>query len=144
MAMSKGCTIALVVFAIFVLLLIIGIVVVWINKDKIAEASLEYMTKAAEKEITANLPPGYTPESVHSIMEAFKDGVKSKDIDPQEISRIATAFQVAIKDKTIDQEEGAHVLELIVEALPPGTIPADSTRSVVPALDSLPVVPDSL
>lgn len=143
MAMSKGCTIALVVFAIFVLLLVIGIVVVWINKDKIAEASLDYMVKAAEREITANMPPGYTTDSVHRIMVALKDGIKNKDVDSHEIERIAAVFQTAIKDKTIDQTEGAHILEMIVEALPPGTIPTDSIPSPVP-IDSLQAVPDSI
>ena len=152
MAMSKGCTIALVVFAIFILLLIIGAVVIWINKDKIAEASLDYMVKAAEREIVADLPDGYTPESVHRIMVAFKDGIKNKEIDDREIGAIAATFQSAIKDKKIDKIEGAHILQLIVQALPPGTIPADSLPGQVPVdsmpgripIDSLQTAPDSV
>jgi uncharacterized membrane protein len=139
MAMSKGCTIALVVFAIFVLLLIIGMVVVWINKDKIAEASLDYIVKAAEREITADIPP----ESVHRIMTALKEGIRSKEINAQETKRIADAFQAAITDKKIDQTEGAHILQLIVEALPPGAISTDSMPGQVP-VDSLQAVPDSI
>jgi hypothetical protein len=143
MAMSKGCTIALVVFAVFILLLIIGAVVVWINKDKIAEASLDYIVKAAEREITTDIPPGYTAESVHRIMTAFKEGIRNKEINAEETKRIADAFQAAITDKKIDQTEGAHILQLIVETLPPGAIPVDSIPGQIP-VDSLQAVPDSI
>jgi hypothetical protein len=143
MAMSKGCTIALVVFAILVLLIIIGIVVVWINKDKIVEASIDYMISTAESGIVADLPPGYTEASVHRIMSALKEGIKNKQIDAQEAQRLANTFKDAMQDKKIDADEGGRILIMIVEALPPGTIPADSIPAR-PPVDSLSPVPDSL
>lgn len=143
MAMSKGCTIALVVFAIFVLLLIIGGVVLWMNKDKLVEAGVDYTINTVEKEITANIPPGYTAESVHQIMVAFKAGIKSKEIDAQETQQLANTFKTAMTDKKIDATEGAQLLEMIIAALPPGTVPTDSLPGQIP-MDSLQLVPDSI
>ncbi len=141
MAMSKGCTIALVIVGILFLLIIIGIVIVWMNKDKIVEASLDYMIATTEKEINADLPPGYTPESVHDILAALKSGIKSHDIDSREIQILAREFQDDMQDKKINQEEGARLLEMIVKALPPGTVPTDSLPEA--PTDSLGDRPDS-
>lgn len=144
MAMSKGCTIALVVFAIFILLIIILGIVLWMNKDKLVDVWLDTTINMVEKEITANIPPGYTPESIHQIFSAFKAGVKNKEIDAQEGQRLAKTFQDAMQDKKIDADEGTRLLQMIIEALPPGTIPADTTAPVEPPVDSLQVVPDSV
>lgn len=141
MAMSKGCTIALVVVGILFLLIIIGIVIVWMNKDKIVEASLDYMIATTEREIKADLPPGYTPESVHNILATLKGGIKSGEIDSREIQILATEFQSDMKDKKIDQEEGARILDLIVKALPPEAVPTDSLPRA--PTDSLGNRPDS-
>lgn len=142
MARSKGCTIALIVLAALLLIIIIGVVIVWINKDNILEVGINYMTEAVEKEIVRNLPDGYTPEKVSQIIADLKAGIKSDEIASQDIQGLANTFQVAMSDKEIDKDEGRHLLEMMQEALgqdPPEMM--DSPEEVLP--DSMQAVPDS-
>ncbi len=138
MAMSKGCTVALIVVAAILLLIIVGLIVIWINKDKIVEAGIDYIIQTTEDQIVTNLPDGYTPETVHELMAELKTAIKNGEIPGPEIQRLAETFQQAMGDNEIDKEEGAHLLEMIQEAL---------GKELPPPVDSLPdtlqAVPDS-
>ena len=145
MAMSKGCTIALIVLAALVLLILVVVIIVWINKDKIIEAGINQIVQTVETELVTNLPEGYTPDSVHQIMEELKAGIRSGKISSPAIQEMAVAFQTAIdNDKKIDKDEGLRLLKLIEDVLKresavPGETPADSLPDT-----TLQVVPDSV
>jgi hypothetical protein len=142
MAMSKGCTITLIVLAVIVVIIIVGLVILWMNKDKLLEAGISYMTEAAETEIVKNLPDGYTPESVHDIMEELKAGIKDGRIEGLKAQELANTFQAAMADKEIDKEEGANLLGVIQDAL--GMQPVETEEMPVDSLpDSLQAIPDS-
>ncbi len=139
MALSKGCTIGLIIVGVIVLLLIIGGIFLWIYKDKILEAGIDYLIDNTETEIVTNLPEGYTEADVNRIMGDLKAAIKNKEVGSEDIQALAQTFQVAMADKTIDQEEGAEILTLIQEALGQDAIIPEEIPD-----DSLEVVPDSI
>jgi len=143
MAMSKGCTVALIILAAILLLVIIGIIIVYVNKDKIMEAGVDYMIKNAEGKIVANIPDGYTPEMVHDAMQDLKVAIGNGEIPGPQLQAMVQTYQDVMGDDEITKEEGAHLLGMIEEALgrespPTKPIPADSLP------DSLQAVPDSV
>lgn len=142
MAMSRGCTVALIIVAAIVLLIIVAIFIVWLNRDKVGNYILDKAITAAETEITANLPDGYTEAQVHDLMAELKTAIKNGTIGGPEIQELAGSFQAAMSDKEISKEEGAHLLMLIEKALgkePP--TPEEAPADTLP--DTTMAVPDS-
>ncbi len=141
--MSRGWTIGLIILAIVVFVVIVGVILVWVYKDKIIEAGTEYMVDMTEKEIVNDLPEGYTAEMVHRIMVDLKTGIKSGEIDDTEKQKLARAFQTAMADKKIDREEGESVLIIIQRALGREPIvPEEMPGEAMP--DTLEPVPDTM
>lgn len=150
MAMSKGCTVALIIVAAILVIVIIGFILVWLNKDKIVEAGLNYMTQTAEQEIVKNLPDGYTPESVHQVMEDLKVAIREGRVSNTQVQELASTYQTVMADKQIDKDEGVRLLALIQDVLgqtppaPQGESPAavPDTTSSIP--DTGVAIPDSV
>lgn len=142
MAMSKGCTVALIVIAAILLLIIIGIIVVYVNRDKIMEAGVDYMIENTEERIVANLPEGYTPEMVHELMADLKAAIKNDEIPGSQLQMMMESYGDIMDDNEISKDEGAHLLGMIEDALgresPMESMPSDSMP------DSLQVAPDSI
>jgi cell division protein FtsX len=142
MAMSRGCTVALIIVAAILLLIIIGIFIVWLNREKVGNYLLDQAISTAETKIDANLPEGYTEAQVHDVMMELKTAIKNGDISGPQIQELAGAFQAAISDNEISKEEGAHLLTLIQHTLgkepqAPEETPTDSLP------DTLQAAPDS-
>lgn len=110
MALSKGCTIGLIV-AIVVVIVIAILIYFFVTKGP------DFLINYAEKEIVRNLPDGYTEETVHKIMEDLRVAYKNDDLSGNQIENLVTAFQKAAADKEIDKEEGRQLLIMIQEAL---------------------------
>jgi hypothetical protein len=143
MGLSKGCTIGLIVLAVVVFIVILAVILVWVYKDKIVEAGIDYMIDTAEKEIVKDLPEGYTAEMVHQIMVDLKAGIKSGEIDDNEKKELAFAFQPAMADKKIDREEGENLLIIIQRALGrEPVVPEEMPDEAMP--DTLESVPDTM
>lgn len=143
MAMSKGCTVALIILAAILLLIIIGIIIVYINKDKILEAGVDYMIANAEEKIVANLPDGYTPEMVHDVMQELKAAIGNGEIPGPQLQAMVKTYQDVMSDNEITEDEGARLLGMIEDALGRESptiepVPADSLP------DSLQAAPDSV
>lgn len=142
MAMSRGCTVALIIVAAIVLLIIVGLFILWLNRDNIKNYAVDKIVTMAETQIVANLPDGYTEAQVHDLMAEFKTAMKNGDISAPEIQELAQSFQTAMSDKEISKEEGAQLLMLIEKALgkePP--IPEEAPADTLP--DTTMAVPDS-
>lgn len=144
MAMSKGCTIGLIILAVIVVIIIVGIILIWANRDKIMEAGLNYIVDTTEQEIVANIPEGYTPEMVHQIMDDFKAAVRNKEVDAAQIQELANTFRAAMDDKEIDKVEGRELLEMIQEALGQEPPPAPEEMPGEEGVDTLEAVPDTI
>jgi hypothetical protein len=143
MAMSKGCTVALIILAAIVLLLIITGIILYTQRDKVGAFLLDTVINKASAEIIANLPDGYTEADVRMLMADLKTAVKNNEISGAEISELANAFKDAIGDEEITKDEGARLLEMIENAL--GRESPSTESSPVDSLsDSLQMAPDSI
>lgn len=142
MAMSRGCTVALIIVAAILLLIIVGIIIVWVNRDNIKNYAVDKLVTMAETEIVADLPDGYTEAQVHDLMSQLKTAIKNGEIGANDMQQLANAFQAAVDDKQISKEEGAHLLMLIENALgTEPTMPEEAPADSLP--DTLQAVPDT-
>jgi hypothetical protein len=142
MAMSRGCTIALIIVAAILLIIIIGLIIVYVNRDKIVEAGVDYMIENAEEKIIANLPDGYTPEMVQELMRELKAAIKNDQIPGSQLQEMIGVYRDMMDDNEITKEEGTRLLGMIEDAL--GREPSPDESMPVDSLpDSLQVVPDS-
>jgi len=128
--MSKGCTVALIAAGVIVLAVIIFGVYICSNPEKIVNLLMDQV----EKEVIANLPDGYTAESVHQTVADFKDGFKKGTIDPKQLTTFSTAFQNAYADRKLDKEESKKLMEELERAL--GRLPAVDSTGVPTPVDS--------
>ena len=141
MAMSKGCTITLIILAVIAVIIIAVVILIWLNKDKIMEAGINYIVDQTETEIIANLPDGYTAEEVSQIMADFKQAVNDDRLEGAQVEKLASTFQDAMADQQLDKEEGRRLLVMIQETLgqEPPPMPEEE---ILP--DSVEAVPDSI
>jgi len=143
MGLSKGCTIGLIVLAVVVFIVILAVILIWVNKDKIVEAGIDYMVDMAEKEIVNDLPEGYTAEMVHQIMVDLKAGIKSGEIDKAKTQKLAVALQDAVAGEKTDKEKSENLLIMIQRALGREPIvPEEMPDEAMP--DTLEFVPDTM
>ena len=140
--MSKGCTIGLIILAVLVVIIIIGIIILWANKEKIINASIDYIVTTAETQIIQNMPDGYTEDQVHQIMGDLKAAIKDGRTKPQDVQMLAHEFQTDMDDKVISKEEGAKLLAMI-KAMVYGTGAPEDTLPEMPS-DSMQLAPDSI
>ncbi len=115
--MSKGCTIALIIVGIIVVIGIIGIAIIWMNADKIKNAGIDYMVDGAAEQIKLNLPEGYTEEYVDELLAELKLKLKNSEIEPEAIQKLTNTYQATMADEILDVEEATDFLQDIQEAL---------------------------
>ena len=137
MALSKGCSITLIVVAIILVILIAAVIYIYINKDKIAESLLDKGLSYIEEEMVANLPDGYTEESVHQVLQDFKVAVREGRVDKQKIQELQGYFQMAMADQKLDAEESGKILRSLQEAM------GIEIEEMEQLPDSLQAVPDT-
>lgn len=117
MAMSKGCTVALIVFGIlFVIVVVVGILI-WMNADKIKEAGINYLIDNTETEMLNNLPEGYTADYVSGLMAELKAALNANTLPPEKMQMLLTRFQEVMGGKVIETDETEDLLILIQDAL---------------------------
>jgi len=142
MARSKGCTIALIIAGILVVIAIAVLILVYIYRDELMQAGADTMINLAEKELKINIPEGYSEESISALMAEFRSKVHEGSIPREKLQLIIVNFQGAIEDRNIAPEEGAQLLSLIEEAL--GKEPPDLEGPAEEIPDTGAAVPDSV
>ncbi len=138
--MSKGCTISLIVVLAVIIIIVLGVFLFW---DKIKQAGVDTMITLAETEIKANLPEGYSEESVTELMSEFRTAFSEDKIAPDKVQGLVTNLQAAMGDEHFDVEESKLMLNLIEDALGKEP-PAEEEMSEDEMPDDSLAVPDSL
>ncbi len=137
--MSKGCTIALIVAGILVLLVLAGGIYICSNPEKLVGILLDQL----EKEIVGNLPEGESAESVHQLMTDFKAAFKNGKVPPEAMQKLSTGFQSAFADKKLEPAESQEILNSIRSIL--GYEPsAIDTSTAHPVQDTTAIPADSM
>lgn len=135
MAMSKGCTIALIAVGVLVLILLAGGIYICSNPEKLIGVVIDQL----EKEIVLNLPEGETAESVHQLMAEFKVAFKDGRVTPGAMQQLSADFQTAYADKKLDPAESGDLLNSIRTIL--GYQPAAVDSLAVPPIPDTTAVP---
>ncbi len=117
MAMSKGCTITLIVASVLLVIIIIGLGYLWMNKDELMKAGAGKIIDMTEQQIIENIPDGYTPEMVSEIMAELKLKINKDELAEDDVQSLLVAFQTSMEDKQIDVDEAERMLVLIQKSI---------------------------
>lgn len=128
--MSKGCTVALIIFVVLILIIAGAIALVVLNKDKI----LDKMVDSMQTQVIAHLPKGYTEDEVKSIMDDLKVALKNGQISSEKMQSMAEYMTTEL-----DEERSIELLTMIQEAM--GRAPLHEVEMLP---DTVKAVPDSL
>ena len=141
MALSRGCTIALIIVAILVVIVIAIGIIIYANWDSIKDKFIGTITKATQEEILKDVPEGYSENDVKRIFADLKVAIENGTIDQAEMQELINYYQTAMADRTIDREEGRTLLGIIQKAMDqvPPTIEEEPFDTI---MDSLEVVPE--
>jgi hypothetical protein len=140
MALSKGCTIAIIVVVVLIVILILGLIFLG---PRLVQKGVGVLIDKTETEIIANIPEEYTPDMVHEIMSDLKVAIKDGQLKPEQIQNLVTTFQTAMADNTLNVDESRQLLHAIQEAL--GQTPPPMEEMPGEEMpDSMQAVPDSV
>ncbi|MEW6016109.1 MAG: hypothetical protein AB1690_12410 [Candidatus Zixiibacteriota bacterium] len=114
--MSRGCLIALVVFAVILVIVIAMSIVCYVKRDSIMEWGVLQISGQMQREITADPPEGITKEEVDSVFNQFNQAVKEKKVDPADMQSLTVMIQEIMKDKKVDHEEALRFMNAMKEA----------------------------
>lgn len=114
--MSRGCLIALVVFAVILVIVIAMSIVCYVKRDSIMEWGVLQISDQMQREITADPPEGITKEEVDSVFNQFNQAVKEKKVDPADMQSLTVMIQEIMKDKKVDHEEALRFMNAMKEA----------------------------
>lgn len=136
MALSKGCTIGIIVGLVLIVIIVVGI---YLAISKGPDVLID-MTRSA---ILKNLPDGYTSEMVNQVMDDLKTAYKNDQLSGPQIQELVASFQASMADKEIDKEEGRKLLVMIQGAIGQEPPPVEEIPEEE-MLDTLQAVPDSV
>lgn len=113
MAMSKGCTIALIIVVVLVVI-IAGIgIFIWLNFDKFVMGAIDQ----AHEMILENIPEEYSEADVNAIFTEFKRKYEADELDKEKTARLAQEFQLVVSDEKIDVAEARSLLDQMREII---------------------------
>jgi len=105
--MKKGC-IVLIIIAVVIL---IGLGLLWINKDKIIKFAVKKGVEVMEDAVVSNLPVSVPEDSVRVLFQKAMDKIKTSEISADELRKILTTFQSGMQDKNLDSLEVTNILK---------------------------------
>ncbi len=117
MAMSKGCTIALIIVGILVVIAAGIVIYIWLNFDDLKNAGIDMMVDGISEEVLANLPEGYSEEYATQLMTELKAKLKDGSMLPEEIQEMGNELRAAMADEQLDADESERLLKMIEEKL---------------------------
>lgn len=138
MAMSKGCTITLIIVGVVVVVIAGLLWYGWSNREAIVGSLVNKGLDEAATEIKKDVPDGYDEASVDKVFADFKAAITAKTVSLEIAQPMAQYFQNAMSDDVFDKEEGAKFLGMMLEAMGqapeelPEEAPSDSTIMVMP------------
>jgi hypothetical protein len=130
MAMSKGCTVALIIFVVLVVIIVGAVVLIYMNMDKLMGKMVDKM----EEQVLAHQPEGYTEEDIKAIMAELKVAMEEDRVGPEDMQRMAQYMT-----EEFDEQRSLELLNMIQEIL---GHPEVQEEEMPP--DTLQAVPDSL
>ena len=105
----KGC---LATLGVTFLILIIGGILVYINRDKIISKGTKYI----EIGIMNQLPEGVDKKEVKEIFAKAREAIKSGRVDNDKLKLAAKEYKEAIKDKELSEKEVERIIKYLKEA----------------------------
>jgi len=117
--MSKGCLIGLIVAGVLLLLVIIGGVTCWMNKDALARYGAVTMVQGVRTMIAANPAEGVDTVSVFAATDAFVEKLKNdEEVKAENIGMFMQALQPIVTDELVDANETQQFVESMVDMYP--------------------------
>ena len=96
---------------VIIVIILIGVVYVYINKDKIINYAVDSAVTSMETKICSNLPASMSQDSVKALFDETLLKIKDGTIDKQKLQGIILSFRDASKDKHLDSLEVSKIIQ---------------------------------
>ncbi len=101
----------LTILGVFVVLIIVGVVWIYMNKEKITNFAVEKGFTAMESAVLQNSPSNISEDEVKKVFEETVAKIKSGDFDKEKMKTIATTFQTSFQDQKLDSTEVVLIIK---------------------------------
>lgn len=101
----------LTVLGVFVVLIIVGVVWIYMNKEKLTNFAVEKGFSAMETAVLDNSPSDIPADEVKKVFEETVAKIKSGDFDKDKMKEIATTFQTSFQDQKLDSAEVVLIMK---------------------------------
>jgi hypothetical protein len=103
--------ILLLVAGIVSVVIVIAGIVLYLNRDTIANFAMDRALKSVESRVLASVPSGVTPDSARAEFAALHELLQQGTVRAEDIKDLAAMYYTSVKDDRLDSTE---VHELIV------------------------------
>jgi hypothetical protein len=101
----------LTVLGVFIVLIIVGVVWIYMNKEKLTNMAVEKGFSAMETAVLQNSPSDIPADEVKKIFEETVAKIKSGEFDKEKMQAIATTFQTSFNDQKLDSAEVVLIIK---------------------------------
>ena len=109
----------LIVLVVFLVIIIAGVIICSLNKEKLANYAVEKSMEVAKIKVMENLPEGVSADSAGMLMDRVVEKIKSGEIDKTQMQYLVSNIQTSFSDSELDSAETVKLLETIQKMLAP-------------------------
>jgi len=100
----------LIVLGVFLLIIVVGSIYVYTNKEKLTNMAVEKGFGAMKEAVITNIPANVAADDVSKIFDETVIKIKTGEFDKTKMQEIATIFQTSFQDQVLDSTEIVLIL----------------------------------
>ncbi|MFQ5636596.1 MAG: hypothetical protein ACE5IR_01210 [bacterium] len=101
----------LITVIVIVAVILIGGILIYVNKDKLTSFAVEKSVGAIEEMVMPNLPASVSQDSAKAIFSNAVDKLKTGEVKPPELQKVVSLFQSSMSDNKLDSLEVVNLLD---------------------------------
>ena len=99
------------------LVVLVGAVLLYVNRDKISSFAMDRALTKIEPQVLQSLPGAKDEEAAKAGFAALHERLQSGDVRPDEIKELAAMFYNSYKDEKLDSVEVRQIVDQIQKLL---------------------------
>ncbi len=105
----------LTILGVFLVIMIVGAILVYTNKDKLTDLVVEKGFGAMKEAVIKNIPSNVSSNDVTVLFDKAVIKIKSGEFDKNKMQVIATNFQVSFQDQKFDSAEIVLIMNSLTD-----------------------------
>jgi hypothetical protein len=141
--LSKGCLIGIIVAGVLLVIIIGGITLICVNRDKIIQAGTKIVMNQMKVEVGKANFAGLDTTRFNSFLDSFVVRLKERPLDSTSAERFGVSMRTVTADRKIDAEDVTRIMDMIVACYPDLTPYRPEFTATAPPVTDSAVTPDT-